>query len=647
MQMLLDDLRPQTGERDRRGWEWYYLHSLCHMDKLTIQTHAGAVSSIAQSPDGKRIASGSVTDNAVRIWDASTGEELVCLRGPQRGVSSVSWCGDGETLASGGWDGTLIIWDLNTRRILHEVNCGTSVLAVAWRPDDQAVAVGGFRQIEGNTEDGTVWIVDGKSGAQVRELTGHVGLIWSLAWDPTGTLLAAGENWQGFIQVWEPETARLVSTFKAHNHYIGALAWSPDGKWLASGSQSAAIRIFNTADWSVANDIPKSHLGRVNAVCWSSTSDRLASFGLDGVGKIRDTATNSVVATIRGHQGAVTSAFWSRNEDTLVTGSSDGTIKVWNVNEQTETRDYVGRERVAWSPNGKCLAIRVTDPVSGEEMVRIVNSNDGSEVLNLRLDGTGFIGPIAFSPDGGKLAVGVWRPGRLIVWDLETRQIVLDAVAHGFELRSVDWSPDGTRLVTGGEDGLIQVWDTGRLACVKSILGYSDEPFDVDCVIWNPAGTKFASSTRFGGVNVWDAETYTSLLSPSSPKYDAGGQYPLSWSPSGDRLAIGCSGGEIFVIDAVTGKECYVAVGNSSIVRSVAWSPDGTRLASGGWDRQLKIWDASNGRELFSFTGKDEPIDCVAWAPEGRRIAIARSASVEILDATNGYASEPYAEAAD
>ncbi len=646
MHRLLDDLRPGDGERDLRGWEWYYLHSLCHMDERTIQTRAGAVSSIAQSPDGTQIASGSASDNTVRIWDASTGEELACLRGHRSTVSSVAWSSDGRRLASGAWDGTLLIWDLESLGIVHEVSCGTMIMAVAWRPDGEVVAAGGHRQVEGNSEDGVVWIVDGNSGEQVGELCGNVGIVRSLAWHPTGTYLAAGENWQGFIQVWEPGTLRLVKSFDAHNHYIGALAWSPDGRWLASGSQSDAIRVFDTSDWSLANEIPRSHKGRVNAVCWNDAGNRLASFGLDGVVKLWDIETTSVVATLRGHQGAVTSGSWSRNQEMLVTASSDSTIKVWNLNKQEETRVFTGTKSVAWSPNGKELAIRAMDAASGVESVQVVNAGDGTVLNSLQLDGTGFVGALDFSPDGAKLAVGKYRPGRLIVWDLANRQVILDSLAHGFELRSVDWSPDGSRLVTGGKDGLIQVWDMQRRKSIQIIQARSAGGNDVDCVVWNPPGTRFASSTQFSGVTIWDAETYAPTHTLNPPKFESGGQYPLAWNSTGDRLAISCSGGEIVVVDAATGSPIYTAVGNTSFVRSVAWSPDGTRLASGGYDRQLKIWDASSGRELFSFSGIDESIECVVWSPDGRQIALANSSNIEVLDATRGYAADSDTESA-
>lgn len=638
---LLGDLRPKFGERDLRGWEWYYLQSLCHLDTVTIRGHSGDVSAIASNPQNPFLAFASHGDSTVEIWDLKSVGEIASLQCGQDYVNSLSWSPDGKTLASGAWEGSVVLWDPHSGSPLHKVTCGAGVLALAWNPVSRMLAASGYRDIEDNSEDGMVWIIDGETGAVVRELIGNVGIVRSLAWDPTGTFLAAGENWQGHLQIWEPETSRLVRSFQAHDHFISALAWSPDGKRLASGSQSDAIRVFNTADWSLANDIPRSHKGRVNAVCWNSASNRLASAGLDGLVKIWDLSTNSTVTTMRGHQGAVTSIYWSEGDETLVTGSVDGTVKVWELDNQVETRDYIGRYRFDWSPDGKRIATRSAEkPSYGEKHVQIIDVESSQVLSLLSVMADGFIVPLAISPDGRRLAAGMWRPGRIVVWDLESGTVELDTVTHGFELRSVDWSSDGSRLLTGGKDGCIRVWDMATLECVMTIRACEDQSDWVERAVWQPHGAKFAVSSGGHGVSVWSAESGTALLTLGTPKANSGGPYSIDWSPDGDRLAYGRANGEFVVIDAETGEERFVASGISSSIRAIAWSPDGTRIASGGYDRQLKIWDAANGRELFSYSGSDESIECVFWAPDGRRIAFGTPNGTQILDATSGYAAE-------
>src|SRR5205807_2415843 len=114
---LLDQHRPKPGESDLRNFEWYYLYRLCHSELLTLKGHAGQVHSMAYSPDGKRLASGS-QDSTVKVWDGQTGQELVTFKGHAGagdeywpGVNSVAFSPDGKRLASATIGGSMKVWD--------------------------------------------------------------------------------------------------------------------------------------------------------------------------------------------------------------------------------------------------------------------------------------------------------------------------------------------------------------------------------------------------------------------------------------------------------------------------------------------------------------------------------------------------------
>jgi WD40 repeat protein len=102
---LLEAYLP-SGETDLRRFEWFWLWRVCHNDKAELRGHDASVYSVAFSPDGKTLASGS-EGQTVKLWDARTGQEMATLKGHTDYVSSVAFSPDGKTLASGSWDNTV------------------------------------------------------------------------------------------------------------------------------------------------------------------------------------------------------------------------------------------------------------------------------------------------------------------------------------------------------------------------------------------------------------------------------------------------------------------------------------------------------------------------------------------------------------
>ena len=88
---------------------------------LTLAGHRDCVRTVAWSPDGRRLATGS-GDARAKVWDVETGKELLTLRGHSDSVYSVAWSPDGKQLANGGWDNTVKVWDAEPRQARH---CGT------------------------------------------------------------------------------------------------------------------------------------------------------------------------------------------------------------------------------------------------------------------------------------------------------------------------------------------------------------------------------------------------------------------------------------------------------------------------------------------------------------------------------------------
>ncbi|MBV8541347.1 MAG: pentapeptide repeat-containing protein, partial [Pseudonocardiales bacterium] len=142
---------------------------------------------------------------------------------------------------------------------------------------------------------------------------------------------------------------------------------------------------------------------------------------------------------------------------------------------------------------------------------------------------------------------------------------------HTGGVLAVAWSPDGTRLLTGGRDGDVRVWDAASGEPLHRLTGHTD---------W-----------------VW----------------------AVAWSPDGTRLLTGGGDGTVRVWDAASGEPLHRLTGHTDWVWAVAWSPDGSRLLTGGGDGTVRVWDAASGEPLHRLTGHTDWVWAVAWSPDGTR----------------------------
>jgi WD40 repeat protein/tRNA A-37 threonylcarbamoyl transferase component Bud32/tetratricopeptide (TPR) repeat protein len=605
MRAALEAHLPGPGEIDRRGWEWYYLMSLCHKDLATWQAHAGGAHAVAWSPGGDRLASGGA-DHVVRIWDLASGRELLALKGHTATISSVAWAPDGRRLASADKIGGLRIWDPNGGRELYARRVPYCFRDVAWSPDGRQVAAG--------CEDGTVRIWDAITGEECPTLRARdrFGAVNALAFSPDGDYLAGGsQSIAGWLQIWDWANGQIVAEVDAHSHAVNSLAWSPDGQRLASGSGDQTVKVWNTANWELVADFSP-HNGHVSTVAWNSNGSQLATGGANGEVRIWDRKARQNFFAFRGHKALVRCVAWGPNDTWLASASYDGTVKLWNAADRQEVVTVEGVLGMACSPDGRKIA---TYHYDDDPKIAISNAITGNEVFRFSA-GIESLRDLEWSPDGKSL-VGVGNQGKLNVWDPMTGHVILSmqvtfpAGAPGInEVRSVAWSPNGKQLATAGADRVVRIWDavTGR-----ALLAQRGHSRATSCVAWSPDSSRLASVDFRRNVKLWDIQT---------------GQEILELAPSGGER-----------MGAIARQD------------GIVWSPDGRRLASGSEDRSIRIWDLTLGEQLIELTGHTTGaagVWAVSWSPDGRRLFSSGGAwppvieggpfnGVAIWDASIGY----------
>ena len=293
---------------------------------------------------------------AVTNADAQQYVHTDTLTGHTNWVGGIAFKDNG-TLISGGADDTLRAWDVTTGRQRWEKDVGNTVIAVALPSrNPHFIAYGGWANysIRMRYSDDGDWRGD---------VSGHTGVVASLAFKPNSYLLASGSE-DKTIRIWDVgdnTNLRHVRTLRGHTDWVGSVAWSPDGKTLASTSADGTVRLWNP-DNGINFAVLRGHTEEVMCVAWSPDGRILASGSKDKTVRLWNPDTHGTLRVLRGHTEWASALAFSPNGQTLASGSADRTIRLWNPNtgahKATLKGGYNNVTTLAFSPNGQILAGR-------------------------------------------------------------------------------------------------------------------------------------------------------------------------------------------------------------------------------------------------------------------------------------------------
>ena len=300
--------------------------------KAIFEGHTDFISSVAFSPDGQTLASGS-RDDTIRLWNVPKMQHNTTLIGHTDDVTSIVFSSDGQTLVSVSWDGTIRLWDLHNpenNRILEAHSKSKAfrfgLTSIAFSSDGQTLAGGGADAGDGPDYDLRLW--DVQTGQLKKTFTGHVNRVTSIAFSPNGQMLASGSE-DKTIRLWNSQTGKLKKTLTGHTQSVESIAFSPDGQTLASGSRDSTVRLWNPQTGKLKTTLT-GYTNWVGPLAFSPDGEILAGSSHDQRIRLWNTKTGEYKNALQVDAGHLMSLAFSADGEMLASGTEDGILRLWD-----------------------------------------------------------------------------------------------------------------------------------------------------------------------------------------------------------------------------------------------------------------------------------------------------------------------------
>ncbi len=624
-QELLNAQRPQSGQKDLRGWEWRYLWQFCQTDPTTVLVQKpDMITSLAVSSDESWLAA--TEDTKLWVINLRTRQEFELAPrvsrmafSPREPVLAIA-----ETVASpAGEIHRLRLWNTASQQTMREWPLFERCIGLGFSADGRTLVGTGM----GESNHISVWrVADGTVLARHLAPT-NTEMAYNILGISNDASAAAYAVKDGRVRWIDLVTGRERWISPVERGEIQALAFSPDQRILATGaatnrrtdpvtrlidSVESRINLWDTTTGTHLGGL-EGHQGYVRAVVFSPDGRLLVSAGRDKTIRVWDVASRRLLKTLRGHQSSVTGLALLSDNATLISSSLDGTTRRWDLATllAAEPPPSVG------VLPGPFIRWRFVPEGQG-----VVTLEAGGDVV--RWHGRGF------AQRDARLAVG-----RIAV----PRSMGALRPDYAPVPVAAEFAADVPLLAASSRDGVIEVWDWSRRTLVREILTHTAAAIPVGFIGRGGRLLVACGPAADGPVELreWDLGTGGETRS-----WPIDGTLGCAVSPTGSHSLIVNRAGTSALIDLTTGAE---EISSQLIQRGwpVAFSPDARVIVSPndrGIDESPWIWDARTLAPRVKLSGFLYGVISGTFAPDGARIATGGAGSGEAISLWNAESYE-------
>ena len=591
-------------------------------------------------------------------------------------IKSVAITPDGKTIISGSADKTIKLWDINSRMCIKTLNGHTdSILLIAITLDGKTIISG--------SNDKTIKFWDIQSGECINTLEGHYSGVSSIVIAPDEkTIISNGSNYA--ITLWDKQSCEYIKkTLQWHTSYVNSVAITPDGKIIISGSDDNTIKLWDVKSGECINTL-EGHTNAINSVVITSDGKTIISGSDDNTIKLWDIKSGECLNTLKAHSGSINSVAITPDGKTIIIGSSDKNVKIWNIQsgECLDTpKGYSSYfKSVAVTPDGKTII-----SVSADNTIKSWDVKSGEHINTLDKQ-ISIVNSLAITPDGKFIITGS-EEGTINLCEIKTGKSIRTfndyCLNHSGSIRTLKVSSDGKYLVS------ISSYDYERAISEEN---YDEEPYDT-LIIWdieNGRAIRGGGSIDTLGFQIYTTAVHKEWLVSKISYYDTANYYienisiediesgniidflegyvqnhstdvtSLAITPDGNTIISG--GGndqktisvwaededDDYIYEISDGVETIklwnipgerytkVLEGHTDSVDSLVVTPDGKNIVSGSRDNTIKIWNMQSGECVRTLKGHTDAVNSVITQDGETIISRSKDGTIKIWDIQSG-----------